>query len=84
MAFLAIWLLGPLTTAAFNLTTGRFAPFDRESPIAWLVPPRSLVTPTLYIAGVLLVVGGAIVRRVLNLSTRIEELLKGCEARSTV
>jgi hypothetical protein len=81
-AFLTIGLLGFLTTAAFNLTVGRSAPFDRESPTVWIVMGlRSLVTPTLYIMAMLLVVWAArFGLRVLSLSRRIDGVLRGCEA----
>jgi hypothetical protein len=82
-AFLAIWLLGLLTTAAFNLTAGRSAPFDREPPTTWLVLGlRSLFTPILYMAAVLLVLWAArFALLVLSLSTRVDGLLKGGAAR---
>jgi hypothetical protein len=70
-------LLGFLTTAAFNHTFGRMAPFDAEPVTVWIENGvRSLVAPLVYLAVMLTAVWAArFAGRVLSLSRRMDHLL---------
>jgi hypothetical protein len=53
----AIWVLGALTSAAYDLTLGRSGKFATESPLDWWVWGfRSLVAPTFWILATVVVV----------------------------
>jgi len=57
LALALVPALGYLTTAAFNNTLGRRAPFDRESPAAWVeFGARSLVMPALTVVAILVAI----------------------------
>ena len=73
----AVTFLGFMETFAFNLTLGRVAPFDRESPVAWLkYGTQALVGPLIITAGLLIVLTSLrFAGRVLALSQGIERLL---------
>ena len=69
--------LGFLETAAFNLTLGRVAPFDREPVSTWFeFGARALVMPLMYLIGIVMTVAAVrFVVRMLRLSRGIEQLL---------
>jgi hypothetical protein len=73
----AIALLGFIQTAAFNLTLGRMAPFDQESPARWVeFGLRALVLPTVLLVGIIVAVSAVkFMLRVLSLSRGIDHLL---------
>ncbi|HUR20457.1 MAG TPA: serine/threonine-protein kinase, partial [Vicinamibacterales bacterium] len=72
-----VLVFGFFTTAAYNFTTGRVTPFNRESWTVWVeMGVRSLVTPLLYIGLMLLVaIAMRFVVRVLSLSQAFERLV---------
>ena len=81
---LAVGAVGFLTSAWFNHALGRVAPFSDESPTVWLVMGlRSLLTPVVRLAGVLLAIWAIrFVVRILSLSRRMDSLLTNTRSQS--
>jgi Protein kinase domain len=77
VALSGVMILGFIETAAFNITLGRRAPFDRESPVVWMeMGLRGLLTPLVYTLGVFVAIAAVrFVVRLLSLSRGIEHLL---------
>jgi len=77
VSVLTVALLGFVTTAAFNHTFGRVAPFDAEPFTVWIENGvRSLVAPVVYLTAMLMAVWAArFAGRVLSLSRRVDHLL---------
>jgi hypothetical protein len=81
---LFVWFLGYLETAMFNITLGRTAPFDHESPMVWLDVGRQAVVP-LFVYAFLIVFAlwaGKFALSALRLSRRVDQLLTSGEKRT--
>jgi hypothetical protein len=85
VALAGITTLGFVQTASFNVTLGRIAPFDQESPIRWIeFGIRALVLPGVYMIGLFVAVAAArFALRVLSLSRGIERLLTTSVSKTT-
>jgi hypothetical protein len=72
-----VTLLGYIESAAFNVTLGRIAPFDRESPAIWIeFGLRGLVVPLVYTVAIFIALAAIkFIVRLLSLSRGIERLL---------
>src|SRR5436190_1011403 len=81
LTFAVVWFIGYLETASLNLTLGRAAPFDHESPLVWLKAGRQSVVPLIIYATLILVAAwaGRFALSALRLSRRVDELVTSGE-----
>jgi hypothetical protein len=58
LGVIGVWLLGMLMSVHYNMNLGRAGAFVTDSPLTWLREGlSSLVTPALYMSGMVLIVG---------------------------